>query len=88
VNKVFLTGRVKLKPEVMSTPKGERIFKFPLWVEDDTFSIEVIYLDRQGIKDPAGLMGNTLMVSGTLTKSLDRNDAFKLKAYKISWMEE
>jgi hypothetical protein len=88
LNKVFLTGRLKAKPDVLSTPKGERILKFPLWVEDDTFSIEVVYLDRQGIKDPAGLMGNTIMVSGTLTKSAGRNDAFKLKAYKISWMEE
>lgn len=88
MNRVFLTGRLKAKPDVLFTPKGERILKFPLWVENDTFSIEVVYLDRQGIKDPAGLVGNTLMVSGTLTKSADRNNELKLKAFKISWMEE
>jgi hypothetical protein len=88
VNKVFLTGRLKIKPEVMHTPKGEKILKFSLWVEDDAFSIDVVYLDRQGINDFTGMTGNRITVSGSLTKSGDRHDGFKLKAHKIIWMEE
>jgi hypothetical protein len=88
VNKVFLTGRLKVKPDVLYTPKGEKILQFPLWVEDDVFSIEVVYLDRQGIKDLTGLAGNTITVSGTLMKTMDRHGEIKVKANKIIWMEE
>jgi hypothetical protein len=88
VNKVFLTGKLKIAPDVAYTPRGGRILKFPLWVEDDGFSIDVVYLDRQGIRDFAGIMGTTVMVSGTLIKSKDRNGAFACKARKIIWMEE
>jgi hypothetical protein len=88
VNKVFLTGRLKVKPDVRFTPKGEKILQFPLWVEDDVFSIEVVYLDRQGIKDLTGLAGNTITVSGTLMKTTDRHGEIKVKANKIIWMEE
>lgn len=88
MNKVFLTGRLRTKPEVTYTPKGERVLRFPLWVDEDAFSIEVIYLDRQGASDFAGLMGSAVMVSGKLLKPADRHEALKVKANKISWMEE
>jgi len=88
VNKVFLTGRLKAGPDVLYTPKGEKILQFPLWVEDDAFSVDVIYLDRQGIKDAAGLAGSTITVSGTLMKTMDRHGEIKVKANKIIWMEE
>lgn len=88
MNKVFLTGRLKIGPEVTYTPKGERILTFPLWVDDDAFSVDVIYLDRQGIKDFAGLMGGAVTVSGKLTRSADRHGALKVRANKILWMEE
>jgi hypothetical protein len=88
VNKVFLTGRLKVKPGVLYTPKGEKILQFPLWVENDAFSIDVIYLDRQGIKDLTGLAASAITVSGTLTKSMDGHSAIKVKADKIIWMEE
>ncbi len=88
MNRVFLTGRLKTTPDVMYTPKGEKILRFPLWVEDESFSIDVIYLDRQGIRNPDGMVGNTIMVSGMLSKSADRHDSLRLKAQKILWMEE
>ncbi len=88
MNKVFLTGRLKVKPEVTYTPKGEKILRFPLWVEGDGFNIDVIYLDRQGVSDFAGLMGSAVTVSGSLMKPADRHEALKLKANKILWMEE
>ena len=88
MNKVFLTGRLKIKPEVMYTPKGEKILKFPLWVEDGTFSIDVVYLDRQGVADFSGMTGSTVTVSGMLTKGSGRQEDLRLKAHKIIWMEE
>ena len=88
MNKVFLTGRLRIKPEVTYTPKGERILRFPLWVDDDAISIEVIYLDRQGVSDVAGLMGSAVMVSGRLMKPADTHEALKVRANKILWMEE
>jgi len=88
VNKVFLTGRMKVKPEVAYTPKGGRILTFPLWVEEDGFAIDVVYLDRQGATDFAGMTGTKAMVSGTLIKPKDRAETFRLKAHKIIWMED
>jgi primosomal replication protein N len=88
VNKVFLTGRLKTRPEVAYTPKGGRILTFPLWIEEDGFAIDVIYLDRQGTSDLAGMTGATVMVSGTLTKPKDRVETLRLKAHKIIRMED
>jgi hypothetical protein len=88
VNKVFLAGKLMIKPDVAYTPKGGKILKFPLWVEEDGFSIDVVYLDRQGTEDIAGMTGATIMVSGALMKSKDRDGTFKCKARKITWMEE
>ena len=88
MNKVFLTGKMKVVPEVMHTPKGERIISFPLWAEDDAFSIDVVYADQQGIKDFNRMIGSKIMVSGMLIKSMDRRHEFRLKAHNIFWMEE
>jgi primosomal replication protein N len=89
VNRIFLSGKLKTKPEVVYTPKGERVVMFLLWVEEGTFSIDVVLIDRQGIKDFGEMVGRNIMVSGMLTKTMVKShDVFKLKANKILWMEE
>ncbi len=90
MNKVFLTGRIKVAPEILRTPKGERIVTFPLWIEDDGFSIDVVYLDRQGIDNFSRMKGSVIMVSGALSKPKqpDGHHGFRLKANNIFWMEE
>jgi hypothetical protein len=89
VNKVFLYGTVREKPEVAYTPKGEKIIVFPLWVEDGSFSIDVVFTDQSGTIDLQNRVGNRIMTSGSLVKNRVRsNSIFKLKANKILWMEE
>ena len=88
MNRIFLSGKIQRVPDVAYTPKGRKIVTFPLWVDDEAFSIEVIYLDRQGVKDLAGLMDSAVIVSGRLTGSADRRGALKVRANKILRMEE
>jgi hypothetical protein len=90
VNKVFLTGKIMAGPEILRTPKGERIVTFPLWVENDEFSIDVVYLDRQGIDNFSRMKGSVIMVSGALSKPKlpGGHHGIKLKANNIFWMEE
>jgi hypothetical protein len=73
----------------MYTPKGERIAKFPLWVDDGAFSIDVVFVDQYGSHDFQKMMGHDVMVSGVLTSVPDRpHAACRLRANKILWMEE
>jgi len=89
VNKVFLTGKMQGKPEVAYTPKGERIVIFPLWVEEGDFSIDVVFIDREGAGYPGDVAKTRVMVGGSLTKASGKGrDAFRLTANKILWMEE
>jgi primosomal replication protein N len=88
MNRVFLAGTLKTRPEVAYTPKGKKIIMFRLWVEDGAFDIEVVYLERQGVKNIHDA-GSTAMVSGMLAKaSKGSHDVFRLKANNIVWMEE
>ena len=89
MNKVFLTGKVQGKPEVVYTPKGERIFMFPLWVEEGDFSIDVVFVDREGTPYPADTAKAGVMVGGSLARVPGKGrDALRLTAKKILWMEE
>jgi primosomal replication protein N len=89
VNRVFLAGRLKTKPEVVYTPKGKKFVLFPLWVDEGDFRIDV---ECTGERDTAHLsdkVGKELMVSGMLIKTKTKSrDVFTLKAHKIYWMEE
>jgi single-stranded DNA-binding protein len=49
VNKVFFTGRLKTKPEVVYTPKGEKYILFPLWVGEGDFRIDVEYTGGKNV---------------------------------------
>lgn len=51
MNRIFLSGKLTAKPEVVYTPKREKIVMFPLWVEEGAFSIDVVFIDQQGTRD-------------------------------------
>jgi len=89
VNKVFFTGRLKTKPEVVYTPKGEKYILFPLWVGEGDFRIDVEYTGGKNVTHWNEKIGKELMVTGMLAKTKTKShDVFKLKAHKIYWMEE
>jgi primosomal replication protein N len=89
VNRVFLSGKLQEKVDVMYTPKGEKIVKFPLWVDEGGFRIDVVFVDQQGSRDFPKMVGREVMVSGVLTGASDRpHNALRLRAHKILWMEE
>jgi len=85
MNRVFVSGTVQKKPEVMYTPQGERIITFVLWVEDGAFPMEVLYMEPHRGRDVATMEGTTVMVAGTLTKK--KGKGLTVKAHKIQWME-
>ncbi|MCX8022215.1 MAG: hypothetical protein N2745_05515 [Syntrophorhabdaceae bacterium] len=90
MNRIFLSGRVRAKPEVMYTLKGERVIQFPLKVEEGGLDIKVVYVDREGLKDIEEMAGKQAMVVGSLLKiSSEANKGqVKVKANQIIWMEE
>ena len=89
MNRVFFTGRLKTKPEVVYTPKGEKYVLFPLWVDDGGFHIDVEWTGGKSTVHLSEKVGKELMVSGMLVKTKAKmQDVFKLKAHKIYWMEE
>ena len=89
MNKVFFTGRLLTKPEVVYTPSGEKYVLFPLWVEEGDFRIDVECIGEKGVPDWGAKIGKELMVTGSLIKAKAKSqDVFKLKAKKIYWMEE
>lgn len=89
MNRVFLTGRIKSKPEVVYTPKGDKYVLFPLWADDGDYRIDVECIGEKSTIYWNEKMGKQLMVCGTLMKTRAKShDQFKLKAYKIYWMEE
>ncbi len=89
MNKVFFTGRLQTKPEVVYTPKGEKYVLFPLWVDDGGFRIDVEWIGNKSTVPLSEKVGKKLMVSGMLVKTkVKMQDVFKLKAHKIYWMEE
>lgn len=89
MNKVFFTGKLKTKPEVVYTPKGEKFVLFPLWVDEGGFRIDVECMGERSTIHWNEKIGKELMISGMLIKTKAKtHDVFKLKAHKIYWMEE
>lgn len=89
MNRVFLSGKIRKRPEVAYTPKGRRVVTFPLWVDEGAFSVEVIGSGDvfPGKVDEA--LGGGVLVSGELIKTrLKSRDVLRVKASKILWMEE
>lgn len=88
MNKVFLSGTLKKQPEIVYTPRGEKLIMFPLWVDEGAFSIDVVFMEHQGMKSIAGMPGSAIMVSGKIAKASGKShDQFRLMANKIIWME-
>lgn len=89
MNRVFMTGRVEKRPEIVYTPRGDKFMLFPLRVTDGDFLIDV-----EGRGDSSGpyvdaAVGAGVMVSGMLIrKKLPAREIVKLEAHKIFWMEE
>jgi hypothetical protein len=89
VNRVFLTGTIRDKIRVRYTPQGRRILLFPLLVDEEGFTIEVLYKVPEGGVDYAEKAKGKVMIAGTLTKAGEKPDQFfRLKANKIMLMEE
>jgi single-stranded DNA-binding protein len=89
VNKVFISGSVGANPQVSYTPKGQKIVRFPMWVEEGGFSIDVILAGGPRISDVAAALGKRVLVAGALTKTKTQSrDVLKVKASKILPMEE
>lgn len=89
MNKVFLSGKLKQKPRIAYTPKGEKIVMFPLWVDDGAFSIDVVWVDSQGFTDMKDIDGESIAVYGMLTRNPNKaQEMFRLNASKIIRMEE
>ncbi len=89
MNRVFFSGDVRAKPRVAYTLNGERVVMFPLRVEEGAFDIDVIFVDREGLKNVEDRRGKKVMVSGTLTSArIESQNVFKIRANQIIWMEE
>ncbi len=87
MNRVFLTGTLRGKPEIAYSPKGQKIFSLPFLAEEGDLQIEVVVAGDWSFegKDP----GSRLLVVGTLARtSRGSRDGLRLKANKILWMEE
>ncbi len=89
MNRVFMTGKVEVRPKIAYTPRGEKYMSFPLRVTDGGFLIDVEC--RGGSSEPHidAAIGSGVMVSGMLVrKKLPTGEMVKLKVKKIVWMEE
>ncbi len=89
MNRVFLTGTIRDRVKVRYTPQGRRILLFPLLVDEEGFTIEVLYKVPEGAGDYAGKADARVMITGTLAKAGEKPAQFlRLKANKIMLMEE
>jgi primosomal replication protein N len=89
LNKVFLSGTLKKQPEIVYTPRGEKLIMFPLWVDEGAFSIDVVFMEHQGMKNITNMPGSNIIVSGELGRASGKShDQLRLMANKIIWMEE
>jgi primosomal replication protein N len=89
LNRVFLSGTLKKNPETVYTPRGEKLLMFPLWVDEGAFSIDVVFMERQGMKNIESMPGSAIIVSGELSRASGKShDKLRLMANKIIWMEE
>ena len=89
MNKVFISGSVRANPQISYTPKGQKIVRFPMWVEEGGFSIDVILAGGSAMSDLAATIGKRVLVAGALAKiKTEPRDVLKVKASKILPMEE
>jgi hypothetical protein len=89
VNRVFMTGKVEAKPQIVYTPRGDKFMLFPLRVGEGDFLIDVECKGDPSVPYPDAAAGRSVMVSGMLIrKKLHSREIVKLKAQKIFWMEE
>ncbi|HME43301.1 MAG TPA: hypothetical protein VKF36_09470 [Syntrophorhabdales bacterium] len=89
MNKVFISGSVGANPQVSYTPKGQKIVRFPMWVEEGGFSIDVILAGGPAISDVAAAIGKRVLVAGSLANMKTQSrDVLRVKASKILPMEE
>jgi len=71
------------------TPRGEKLFMFPLRLDESAFSIDVVFAERQGTESSAIASGSTIIVSGELAGVSGKpHDKLRLMANKIIRMEE
>lgn len=89
MNRVFMTGRVDKRPEIVYTPRGDKFMLFPLRVTDGDFLIDVECRGDSSAPYVDAAVGSGVMVSGMLVrKKLPAREIVKLEAHKIFWMEE
>ena len=89
MNRVFMTGKVEKRPEIVYTPRGDKFMVFPLRVTDGDFLIDVECRGDSSEPYVDKAVGSGVMVSGTLVrKKLPTREIVKLEAHKIFWMEE
>ena len=89
MNRVLFAGTVNAKPDIVYTPKGEKVVVFPMLVKEGFFVIDVIFVDSTGGTDFTGLAGKGIIVTGALTKTrAGSGNVFQLKANKILRTEE
>ena len=89
MNKIFISGSVGASPQISYTPKGQKIVRFPMWVEDGGFSIDVVFAGGPMVPHSAAAMGKRVLVAGALAKmKAQSRDVLRVKASKILPMEE
>jgi len=89
VNRVLVAGKLQEQPRVAYTPKGKKVITFPLWVEEEALSIEVVFKSQHGSEDLDKKVGSTILITGVLTKTkIKSHDVFRVEANKIAVMEE
>ncbi len=89
MNRVFMTGKVEARPQIVYTPRGDKFMLFPLRVAEGDFLIDVECPGDPSMPYPEAGAGRSVMVSGVLVrKKLRTREVVKLKAHKIFWMEE
>ncbi len=89
MNRVFLTGTLKMRPEITYTPRGEKVVAFTLLVEEGDLRIDIVHvgeLDGDGLSRQ---VGKEIMVSGALAQMKAKaQQTVKVRAQKIFWMED
>ena len=89
MNRVFMTGKVEARPQIVYTPRGGKFMVFPLRVTDGDFLIDVECRGDSSEPYVDAAVGSSVMVSGMLVrKKLQAREMVKLKVHKIFWMEE
>ena len=89
MNRVFMTGKVEAKPQVVYTPRGDKYILFPMRVSEGNLLIDVECQGDPSMSYLDAAAGRRVLVSGMLTRAKVRaREVLKLKVHKIIWMEE